>query len=166
MEATLSKKIYSYLPCQKGWKNLPRVSSMLKKNEYTFNLFTATGDDNRLLQTAKIQMRWLIMSRVIWIQSFNFTYKIISNTKFVKKSKQTTKSRRRFSSEKCRLRFGTERVKRNNSVCKICLPLKNKWWQKFWLSCSKLTMLLVNISLKLWLLNMAYMLIRLLKKCE
>ena len=33
-------------------------------------------------------------------------------------------------------------------------------------SCSKLTMLLVNILLKLYSLNMAYMLIFLLKKCE
>ena len=33
-------------------------------------------------------------------------------------------------------------------------------------SCSKLTMSLVNVSLKLLSLNMAYMLIFLLKKCE
>ena len=33
-------------------------------------------------------------------------------------------------------------------------------------SCSKLTMLLLNISLNLWSLNMAYMLLFLLKKCE
>ena len=33
-------------------------------------------------------------------------------------------------------------------------------------SSSKLTMLLVNVSFKLWSLNMAYMLLFLLKKCE
>ena len=35
-----------------------------------------------------------------------------------------------------------------------------------WPTCLKLTMSLVNASVKLWSLNMAYMLIFLLKKCE
>ena len=38
--------------------------------------------------------------------------------------------------------------------------------EKSGLSCSKLTMSLVNVSLKIWSFNMAYMLIFLLKKCE
>ena len=47
------------------------------------------------------------------------------------------------------------------SECKLCVFF---WYSG--LSCSKLTMSLVNVSLKLWSLNMAYMLIFLLKKCE
>ena len=37
------------------------------RNLLRMNSFTATGDYKRLLQTADIQMRRLVMSRVIWI---------------------------------------------------------------------------------------------------
>ena len=47
----------------------------------------------------------------------------------------------------------------DNGICRQC-------GFRSWPSCSKLTMSLVNVSLKLWSLNMAYMLIFLLKKCE
>ena len=54
-------------------------------------------------------------------------------------------------------------------VLYIIDPFSERVWCARWQigpSCSKLMMLSVNISLKLWSLNMAYMLIFLLKKCE
>ena len=43
------------------------LSAELAKRVVKVNSFAATGDNNRLLQTAWIQMRRLIMSRLIWI---------------------------------------------------------------------------------------------------
>ena len=56
----------------------------------------------------------------------------------------------------------------SNSIILGRVKLKRCLWtcKNSGSSCSKLTMSLVNVSLNLWSLNMAYMLIFLLKKCE
>ena len=70
-----------------------------------FNSFAATDDNNMLLQTALIQLIWLVSSgsTLFDIQSFNFTYNNLSKRQFVNIKKK--------ADDKCRLKFGAERVK-------------------------------------------------------
>ena len=111
-----------------------KVASLVNR----LNSFTATGDNNRLLQTAKIQMRRLIEPSHLDLRCLTFSLSTLHINVFPNDSlKKKKKKKKKKADDKCRLKFGTERVKGIHGIDKGILSFYSRSLFRRGLVCRK-----------------------------